>query len=415
MKFLSSQDKKSFVETIILNGPLFYMSTTVILGAHYRDEEGAGLLYKFYMGLLFILGFYPILKKIYYNKLTNKATLPLLIIFVYVGLGYVHIPSDTSFFLYLICFAIPAICVALNIDQDEGLKGIMKWLDVFLPLFAIAFIFMIKNIMIIKLEGEHMAYGQSTSYFSAFCFVIDVFLLRYNHYPKFRIAEKKSYKFLKIVLLPYFVIICLFSGGRGAAVLILIVILYNINVLKKFLSIYFWKFVAAFFLLLIIATIGLYRLSPDYFDLFVSNFDRISALFSDGGINTSASSGRDNIWIDAINLWGESPLLGYGLFSYMNVFYVRPHNIFIEILLQGGLILLVVFCYILIRSVVKYKHMIEMDKGQIFLMPFIIYISTLLMFSSSYWFETFFWFILVYIYRYRFGIINNKSIKYAKH
>lgn len=402
MKLLSSQDRKDLVNTIILNGPLFYMTTSAFVGVSYSEKEGAGPLYKVYMGLLFILGIYPFLQKGLKNQLSVKAALPLTVILIYIIFGFIQIHSDTPFFLYLVCFAVPAIGVALNMDQEEGLKRMMKWFDVLLPFFAVSFIFMVRNIMLVKLESDESAYSQITSYYAAFCFVIDTFLLRYSDYPKFGITRKKWYNVIRIILLPYFVIVCFFCGGRGASVLLFVAMCSHIGLMRQFLSRYFWKVIISIVIIFVVLAFSLGKLSNDYLDLLTSNFDRISALVEGGSIDTSASSGRDEIWVDAINKWVESPIWGFGLFSYMEVFYIRPHNIFIEIMLQGGLVLLLLFCYILFRCIIKYRKMVRFDRNQVFLMPFILYCATVLMFSGSYWYETFFWFILVYIYKFKF-------------
>ena len=143
------------------------------------------------------------------------------------------------------------------------------------------------------------------------------------------------------------------------------------------------------------------KLSDGFLSLLDNNFERITSLFDHGGINTSASSGRDEIWKDAWVLISERPILGYGLFSYLS--HINwPHNIFLEVLLQGGFVLFLVLITILLLSLGKYSRMIRKDKSQMWLVPLIIYVFTQLLFSGSYMFETYFWFSLSYIYNYRF-------------
>lgn len=392
------------------------MSTTVLMGKSVDIEEGAGMGYKVFMVLLFILGTFPFVLRIIKSKLNQKAVLPLAILIIYVLIGFVQLKSDMIHFLQMGCFVVPAVCIALNMNQQTGLAEIMKWLDLFLPFIAVSFVFMIRNIMFNVVEGV-TTYDQSASYFAATCFFIDFYQLRYNNlYPKFSFLDNRWYRILKISLLPYFIVITFFSGGRGAAVSIFVCLLVNIDLIRKIPLKYWLKGLVIIIALLLVVMIGLSKLSADYADLFEQNYERISALIEGGNIDTSASSGRDNIWRDAFNIWSASPLLGYGLFSYMDI-YIRPHNVFLEIMLQGGLVLLTIFLYFLLRAFLKYRKMKKQDKGQVFLMPFILYSSTMLLVSGSYWFEPFFWFSFTYIYNYqlnrRRNVHYNRNISYT--
>ena len=402
-------NKKSLIETVVLNGPLFYMSATALMGKSINMEEGAGMSYIIFMGLLFLLGTFSFIKNIFVSKkISKKAILPLSILIIYLLTGYVQLQTDMSHFLQMGCFVVPAVCVALNMDPKIGLSEIMKWLDLFLPLFAVSFIFMIKNIMFNVMEGV-TAYDQSASYFAATCFFVDFYLLRYDKlYNKFSFLDNRWYRILKISLLPFLIVVTFFSGGRGAALSIFICLIVNIDYLKEIPVRYWLKGVVIVLILLMIVIFGLGKLSADYSDLFERNFERIYSLIEGGKIDTSASSGRDKIWSDAINTWEKSPLIGYGLFSYLDHFYIRPHNVFLEILLQGGLVLLTIFLLFLLLATYKYKRMKRQDRRQVFLMPFVLYSSTMLLVSGSYWFEPFFWFCFTYIYSYR--LYNRRAI-----
>lgn len=415
------EEKRNFINILVLNGPLIFNSAAALMGMRFEKEEGAGVSYKIFMALLFVIGVLPILKKFHGLKCDNKVIIPLFIISIYIIAGFFEQEAIAgSYYLQMICFCPPAIGVALTIDQKEGVPGMARWMDLLLPFFAISLIFMIRNVMFVRLEGEVNSYDQSASYYAAFLFIMDVFLLRYHgRYPSFTFLDNKWYRVLKISLLPYFVVACFFSGGRGATVLILLGILYNIDLVKKVSVRMIWKSILVVIVLLIVVSFALSKLSFDYAELLLHNYERISALIEGGQINTSASAGRDNIWKDAFNLWGESPIFGYGLFSYLNHFYIRPHNIFIEMLLQGGLLLVTIFIYILWRSILKYNKILKIDKSQIMLMPYVLTTFTQLMVSGSYWVEGYFWFILVYIYYYNLRLAKKKfllnKLVYARH
>lgn len=395
--WIQSEERTNLLNTIILNGPMFYMSLAALMGVRFTYSEGAGPAYKIFMVFIFLLGIMPFCQLYYKMRYNLRKIFPLSILAVYIIVGLIQLGYDDPFFLQMVCFAIPPTCIAMTMNPQNGLSGIMKWMDLLLPLFSLSFVFMVINIYLNKLDDEGN-YDQSASYFIAFCFLVDVYLLRYkNYYHCFHFLDKKWYTIFKILLLPYFVVVAFFGGGRGAFLTIIIGVVLNLGVFKKLNLKRLCTGCLITLLIVLLGGYGLSRLNADYFDLLTSNFERIYAVVEGGHIDTSASSGRDTIWADALKLWLDSPLYGFGLFSYLNHFYIRPHNIFIEMLLQGGILLLLVFCFILVRSVIKYWKMLHLDKKQIFLMPFIIYCSTILMLSGSYWFEPFFWFVLSYI------------------
>lgn len=411
---INYSDRKNLINTLVLNGPLIFFSITALMGMRFSPEEGAGLLYKIYMAVLFVIGVNPIIKKFIKNQFENKYVLPLFVVVFYIFFGYIQLHDDGGFFMQMVCFTIPPICIALTMNQHEGLLGMMKWIELLLPIFAISFIFMIRNMLFVRLEGDLTSYDQSASYYAAFLFIIVVYLLRYNNVrPKFAFLDRKWVKAVEVILLPYFFVVCFFGGGRGAVVLIFVCLFFQVNLLKRIPIGYYWK---GFFILIVLSFfvyIGIERLSDEYSDLLKHNFDRISALIEGGHVDASASSGRDKIWKDAFNTWTVSPLFGYGLFSYMDHFYIRPHNLFLEVMLQGGLVLLFILCYILFRAFIKYRRMLKIDKSQIFLMPFLLFTFTELSLSGSYWFEPFFWFVLVYIYS--FNLKKARNIKLLKY
>ena len=394
--------KETIINTLVLNGPLIYFSAFALLGYRADPEEGAGITYKIYMVAIFLLGVFLWVRGVLRN--TNKLgrSFPFFVLLIYIIIGILQGYSDHRLFLQMVCFSVPATCIALNLKGRGELAEIMKLIDLLLPVFAVSFIFMVRNIYASSLENTG-SYNQNASYMIAYCFLIDVFLLLNNKsYPKFRFLEKKWYTILKIILLPYFVVLSFFGGGRGAFITILVGSFIAFWVNRKHIST--MMIIKVFFILIVsVGLLGfvLGKLSDGFLTLLSGNFERITSLVDNGSINASASSGRDEIWKDAWKLISDSPILGYGLFSYLSKI-MWPHNMFLEVLLQGGFVLLVFFVLVLLLAFNKYRRMIKLDKAQIWLIPLMIHVFTQLLFSGSYMFETYFWFSLTYIYNYRF-------------
>ena len=354
------------------------------------------------MVAILLMGVYLWVRGVLRNTNKLSRAFPFYVLLIYIITGVLQGYTDHRLFLQMVCFSVPATCIALNMKRRGELAEVMKLMDFLLPVFAVSFIFMVRNIYASSLENTG-SYNQNASYMIAYCFLIVVFLLLSNKsYPKFRFLDKKWYTVFKIILLPYFVVLSFFGGGRGAFITILVgsVVAFWIN-RKHFSS----KMIIKVGLLLVVAVgvivIALGKLSDEFLSLLSENFERITSLVDNGSINTNASSGRDDIWKAAWKLIIDNPVLGYGLFSFLSKI-IWPHNIFLEVLLQGGFFFLTIFLTILLLAFNKYRIMIKLDKTQIWLIPLMIHVFTQLLFSASYMFETYFWFSLTYIYNYRF-------------
>lgn len=399
---------KNIINTWVLNGPLFFFCFAALLGIRFGSEEegGAGMSYKLYMSTLLLMGTLLFLRDFLNRRVfTLKEILPLAVLVVYMIDGYVQGYATNLVYLKMVCFSFPTTCIALNMKEHHALANMMKWLDLFLPLLALSFVRMVINIYLSRLEGEG-TYDQNASYMIAFCFLIALFTLRYDdRYPKFSFLDKKWYRIFKICLLPYLIVMAFFAGGRGAFVTILVGLLFNIDLLKKLSRQTIKKILFGFIggVIVSIALLGWFDKDGEIADFFLLSAQRITALVDFQNMDTSnATSGRDELYADAIRYFTESPVYGLGLWAYLLKIEMFPHNIFLEIMLQGGLLLLTLFVFILMMAYGKYSKMLQVDNSQIFLIPFAIYTFTLLLFSGSYIFEPLFWFVLTYIYSFSF-------------
>lgn len=399
---------RNIINTLVLNGPVFFFCIAALLGIRFGSEEegGAGISYKLYMSILLLMGTLLFLRDFLNRRVfTIREVLPLVILFIYMVDGYIQGYETNLVYLKMVCFSLPATCVALNMKDHRELGGVIKWLDLFLPVFSASFVIMVYHIYLSRLEGEG-TYDQNASYMIAFCFLIALFTLRYNdQYPKFSFLDKKWYRIFKMCLFPYFIIMAFFAGGRGAFVAMLFGLLLNVDLLKKINPQMMKKIVLGFIggVVLLILILSWFDKNGEIAEFFLLSAQRITALVDFQNMDaSSATSGRDELYADAIRFFSESPVYGYGLFAYLKKIEMFPHNIFLEIMLQGGLIFLTVFVFIMMMAYGKYQKMLQADKSQILLMPFFIYSFTELLFSSSYIFVPLFWFVLTYIYSFSF-------------
>lgn len=233
---------------------------------------------------------------------------------------------------------------------------------------------------------------------TANCFLIDIFLLTFgNRYNRFKFTQKRIYKWFSITMIPVCIFINLFAGGRGAFLVIMVGFIYVLFHIKatKILT-YLLSVVTVSYILFALFSS---KSDTSVKNVFERNSGRVVAYISNEGIDMSETSGRDGIYEKAIFQISERPVLGYGIYNYLVENHnMNPHNFFLEILLQGGIIFLLLFIFILFRFVCKLRYIIKLDSRQVMIMPFVLYSFTELMFSGSYMANAYFWFALTYVY-----------------
>jgi O-antigen ligase len=211
-----------------------------------------------------------------------------------------------------------------------------------------------------------------------------------------------------------FILSVLFSGvilsaGRGGLMVVLVGLVIFIIRKKgfvKFLKYLFWS-------LFIICVLSYLTSKLDLFfsERLDKSFDRLFSFISSDGINMEGTSNRNDFYGIAIAKISESLIYGYGIFGLVDTLgEYYPHNIFLEILLQGGLIYLFVFIIVMITFILKLYKLIKINKNEDIILIPIIYSFVMLLFSSSYLQEPFFWFSLTYVFSHPSNKFNHEII-----
>jgi len=131
-------------------------------------------------------------------------------------------------------------------------------------------------------------------------------------------------------------------------------------------------------------------------DLIQRGFNRIFWFMGNSELNSSVEA-RQYYLSQALALIGNRPILGYGLFGYLNYMNNYPHNILLEVMLQGGLLYLV-FATVILAILAKNYHVHRRVNpeskiiGVLFLFPIVE-----LLFSGTYMSTPLFWFGISYI------------------
>ncbi|GAA3867376.1 hypothetical protein GCM10022275_16350 [Tessaracoccus defluvii] len=193
-----------------------------------------------------------------------------------------------------------------------------------------------------------------------------------------------------MVLLPVQVFGVLLTGARGATVAMIVglVVLGGLAMHARSKG-GVGRFFLVLAVLLSVGGVGLSRLSS--VPTAGRVLERVFAYIGDSGVDWEGTSGRGDVYGSAFEAIDESPFFGYGLFSWGSESY--PHNLFLELMLNGGVLYLGVS--VLIIGVLMVK-LLRSPFENVVVIAFAIYPLVMLQFSGSYWTAGSFWFVLGY-------------------
>lgn len=293
-----------------------------------------------------------------------------------------------------------AIYIALYIAKYRLLKKLA------FPLLAFCFLSFISLWVSVILPFMHGKIFESfagssyqeLSYIASFSFsIILFFALFYKKiYPSLNL---KYYTYLAVIPMALYVVCIFISGGRGGMIVVVLSLLVYGYLWKDSLRKQ-WKSIIILTLFFCILFIYIEKefLNDERFLL---GAERVFSYISSDGVDVSKASHRDQVYLQAINVIRDNPIYGYGFFSYLDVFKRGyPHNFFLEILLQGGVVFLYIIVFLILYFFYKLCKMIKFDNTHLLLMPFLLFPIVKLMFSGSYITEPFFWFCLAYVFSY---------------
>lgn len=123
-------------------------------------------------------------------------------------------------------------------------------------------------------------------------------------------------------------------------------------------------------------------INSKYFD-----FIRVFLLRENYGL-----AGRDDVWIMAKEVILKNPIFGYGIGASENIFSYKGkiassfHNVYLECLVNGGVLLLIMYIFFLIWILLKYLKIRKFDKtvGSIYVAYWLTYIIYKLFESGMY-------------------------------
>lgn len=327
---------------------------------------------QFAMIMAFVSSFF-IIFELYKSKGKLKQPVLRVIIFMAIITIFYYItpllyagvdaPTYYSMRLALVGQMFPAAICACLVSQNKSASDNIKRLS---PIVAIVFtalsfvaIFMPNSRTTSGLADNIFGLNyQTASYLAAYStgFFCYTFITR---------NSSKHFPFVKniIFIIGIFVgitinfITILLSGGRGGLAAFLAFVLFSfvceiIRVRGSINSII--KTILIIICVIVLGAISIRIASGS--KLVTSGYSRIITLIQEHDVN-----GRDSIAINAINSFKSSPLFGHGLGSVFFEMGYYSHNIFLDALIEGGLIELVIVLYILFRTIKKGVYLIKYE------------------------------------------------------
>jgi len=326
--------------------------------------------------------------------------LPLVISIIF----FIEQPSSDlaeTYFTYYLLWGLTATYIGIFVARMELIALIAKWFEVIMIFFTISVILSIvlpfyKSVKFISLSG---ATYQTASYISAFAYTLNLFYILFGtEYKLFKFHYSNIYRIFAFCLLPIQVLGVFITGGRGGFVLVFVATILMLLTNRRNQKFSLQKRVGIIALLLITSLLIIPRLNQKA--LFASGFQRIFSYVTPEGIDMSQTSNRDTFYSNAIELIYEKPLFGYGLFkNFDNGFY--PHNLFLEILLNGGVLYMILIVIIGGLFIRKFILVIKNDALNFVMLPLFLYPIIMLMFSGTYLTTSLFWFGISYVFCYK--------------
>ena len=388
LKYLKDISSGFFILVVAFSYSIYFVIAT-FLGI---PQEG--VVFRLYSGILavvvafvFFLSIHRIPRRIYIGGLLLCAIIILL--YFSTRCFYDEVNNRyTSYFLSMGVRFIPAVLTGMYmLSHDDIMKKVEYALLPFILLYTItlASVAFTANIgvNIAQTFNTDFLNYQSISYYSIFAFGFNMYLIVQcsNSYTRYR-------RYILIALAILQVIITIMAGGRGAFVLGCVFTLYF--ALKH---ITFSKLISYILIgLAVLLTINAI-LSDN--EIFKMGFERIFNFFG----NTEAI-GTDNRWIRwnlAWNAFTKSPVFGHGLGSVFYEVGFYSHNIFTDMLCEGGVVLFLIFIFVLMKFIRASQILITEDyRNEIIV---IVFLCSFVMnsFSAYYLSDTGIWLSLTYV------------------
>lgn len=385
----------SFILFIALFWDMLFFIGCAILGLNFYQEDSNSRVFMYSYALIDVIVMFEYIKILAKYGIQRIDYTIIIIAFVLVFSYYIH-PSvfedGDTLFKSFVAKCIPAMLIASIFVKKYTFYFLCKYIDIFVCLITLGLIVNLPSFLsasgFVSIAGGSY---QALSYYAGFSFSITLFNVLYrDEIPHFQVFRTSLFRNLILLFLPIQVLVCIMSGGRGGAILIflsIVILLYTQNINnKRVIKLKYIIGIGSLSLITIVFFPG------EYTERLTSGFERVFSYIGKDGINMKDTANRDYVYDLALKAIGESPIAGYGLYAYVDKIKMWPHNILLEVLLQGGFLYAIVFVIFIIRTIRKLINLIHYTIPSILLCLIFMYPMTYLCFSGSYIATPLFWF-----------------------
>ena len=390
-------------------GMLFF-SICSIIGIRYGVDDTP----PFYsVGVIVLVGFSIIalgrsIFSVIRENFLFTAIFPLFITLCFLYDSSYSQSSLIQFYVYYVAFCIPASYIGSYLAHHGGIAQFGKWLDIVMIICSLGVIRALPSIIYDSVITIGGASYQRLAYMSGFAFCINICgIFIGDRYKRFSFMQSPFGKVTSLVLLLVQLIGCFYSGGRGGFVYLVIT--------SVFLFIYSRR--SRNILVIIVFLLLLFILSTQFkgtifYDVIGVRMERTFNFITEGGAIDTQN--RNDIWNNSLSLISNNDsIFGYGLFEYYSLMrrtidQPYAHNLFLELLLQGGILYFVFWVFILFHFVKRIVHILKKSSAQALIIPIAFYTFIELMFSNTYLRAGLMWFSLSYIFSY-YKLLKNRN------
>lgn len=392
---------KQFWFVLATQANILFFAIMSILGIVYRGSEESNS-YILFCGLSSVIAMILVVAAELRNKRKRSTFMYFLPLLFYMieyfrtaGI-YSDVPYLNRNTLVFLCFSIPAIFVGTHLANTDSFKESRKWFQVFMFVISIGLFFSfpkLRSSEIVSLSGSSY---QAYSYMAAYCFGVNFYGLLEKELFQFKRFSIILVKAIRVFLLVLQIMSVFLGGGRGAVVLLVV----SFVVLLGFKGTSFIKIAGYLVIITVVLLLGLRSMDSTLSDILGRGLERSFSYINNGIVDIN-ETGRELVYEEAIKSIQRRPVFGYGLLGYLvpenYVFAYSPHNFFLEVLLQGGILYLLFVLSILVYLARKLFRIIRLDSDFSFLIPLALYPMISLQFSGDYLTTPMFWFCVSFI------------------
>jgi len=375
-----------FIATIFINSILY--STLTFLGFEFVQP----IIWTIIKIAIFVIVISFFIKDIIETSYIPKGIIGILyLLFSLVVLHlffqtYKYLAIDSRISQDLLIFVsrgIPVFLVGLLISKNNKVDVFVKHLQVVIIYvsLAITLSFFYK----LFITGNYASFGganyQAESYMSSVMLGMNLyyaFILNKKQHL-FDILKNNSIKFLHLLFVLILLLNIFSTGGRGGAV----VGIFYILVTLKFI----FSSKEIFKIILIISLILLSILIiQNYLEIpqFEEGFKRAFSFIGGNHLINLEESNREMVYMESIKYILNSPIFGYGLGTYYNIIDFYPHNLILLLLFEGGIIYLLFYSILFMRSLNRILKVIRIKREYLIILYIVSGHFILLMFSGTY-------------------------------